>query len=410
MKLTVYETLRDKYDPQALLAYKGVSLLLLDYLIVTALLCVTDVSAWMKFCDVMQAVKSGSQKLDYVPRFPDHPYARSLHSIPSGSSSTSSDTTVSVPPQSTSKLHHSRVLTESDSWYSKRHSATSVIEDGSKDYLAFLHSMSPSSSAEALQQSGPPSPVSARPIHKSPVPFQPSQLRPRANTSSPHPEPSSRLPDQPHTTSIHSSPLPSQPSKPSKSTSLSHLTRQSHTMRIHSSLSSQQSPLGLEKKGNPPSSEQPPNVSKPTHTHCRSESFRRPLPKPPTPSGVRRIQSAKQSTKNSPTNSSLTTSRTRHTRLLPPVPLIEASKLDESRATVSEENGRVQHAQSPPIAKASQENLSQRVDELTNPQRVLPPIPLPKTVVFDLPPPSYTSVYSSQRAQENRKSTPTSST
>jgi len=44
--------LRDKNDPQALPSYRGVTFLLLDYLIVTALLCVTDVSAWMKLSNI----------------------------------------------------------------------------------------------------------------------------------------------------------------------------------------------------------------------------------------------------------------------------------------------------------------------------------------------------------------------
>ena len=45
--LTVYETLHDKYDPRGLSAFKGVSILLLDYLVVTGLLLVTDLQDWM---------------------------------------------------------------------------------------------------------------------------------------------------------------------------------------------------------------------------------------------------------------------------------------------------------------------------------------------------------------------------
>ncbi|KAF8658236.1 hypothetical protein AX16_002013 [Volvariella volvacea WC 439] len=46
-RIKVYETLVDKYDPLALDAHRGVSILLLDYLLVTALLLVTDLQEWM---------------------------------------------------------------------------------------------------------------------------------------------------------------------------------------------------------------------------------------------------------------------------------------------------------------------------------------------------------------------------
>ncbi|GLB36963.1 hypothetical protein LshimejAT787_0400140 [Lyophyllum shimeji] len=46
-QLTVFETLHDKYDARPLLVHHGVSLLLLDYLLVTALFLVTDVQEWM---------------------------------------------------------------------------------------------------------------------------------------------------------------------------------------------------------------------------------------------------------------------------------------------------------------------------------------------------------------------------
>lgn len=47
LKLTIYETLHDKYDPDALAGFKGVSILLLDYLLLTAMLLVTDLQEWM---------------------------------------------------------------------------------------------------------------------------------------------------------------------------------------------------------------------------------------------------------------------------------------------------------------------------------------------------------------------------
>ncbi|KAF8868128.1 hypothetical protein CPB84DRAFT_1858462 [Gymnopilus junonius] len=47
MRVTVYETLHDKYDPKDLPGFQGVSVLLLDYLLLTAMLLVTDLQEWM---------------------------------------------------------------------------------------------------------------------------------------------------------------------------------------------------------------------------------------------------------------------------------------------------------------------------------------------------------------------------
>ncbi|KAF8223273.1 hypothetical protein L208DRAFT_1381515 [Tricholoma matsutake] len=46
-RLVVFETLHDRYDARPMLVHHGVSLLLLDYLLVTSLLMVTDVQEWM---------------------------------------------------------------------------------------------------------------------------------------------------------------------------------------------------------------------------------------------------------------------------------------------------------------------------------------------------------------------------
>lgn len=46
-RLKIYETLHDKYDARPLLVHGGVSIVLLDYLLVTSLLLVTDVQEWM---------------------------------------------------------------------------------------------------------------------------------------------------------------------------------------------------------------------------------------------------------------------------------------------------------------------------------------------------------------------------
>lgn len=46
--LSVFETLHDKYDAHPMLVHRGVSILLLDYLLVTSLLLLTDAQEWMR--------------------------------------------------------------------------------------------------------------------------------------------------------------------------------------------------------------------------------------------------------------------------------------------------------------------------------------------------------------------------
>lgn len=46
-RIKVYETLHDKYDAHPMLVHRGISVLLLDYLLVTSLLLVTDIQEWM---------------------------------------------------------------------------------------------------------------------------------------------------------------------------------------------------------------------------------------------------------------------------------------------------------------------------------------------------------------------------
>jgi hypothetical protein len=155
-------------------------------------------------------------------------------------------------------------------------------------------------------------------------------------------------------------------SRPSTSSS-SELSRQSTTSSIP-----QQSPFGLDNKES-----LPPNVSKSIfNTPNGFEAHRRPLPKPPRESALRRTQSSSPST----------TTSTRTFRSLPPTPLLEVSEPEDSLVLGT-------HSGSPPMKKVTQD-LTGWVHELTDPQRVLSPsTPSPTAVVFDLPPPSYSSIY-----------------
>ncbi|KAF8812520.1 hypothetical protein BYT27DRAFT_6425026 [Phlegmacium glaucopus] len=319
IRLAVYETLYDKYDPQALSAYKGVSILLLDHLIVTALLCVTDVAAWMlleKVDDVKdipsrQGADSADEELHYVSKFHNHPYAMAsgkLRRTPSDISLTSLATSVSRSvtafPRSL-EPYGTRTPTYLESDASKRYSEPFALpmEDWSRDYWPPLPSIKPSSSPEYSL-----SPTVKTLIHSSqnippvpPIPSQFANVQPRASTSSQHEFP--LLHDQPHTATIHSQ------------------------------LPSRKSSLGPEKRHSSFSSKQPPNVSNPTHPVNRSASQRRPLPKPPTESGICCMQSSTQlSVKLS------RDSHTRQIRSLPITPRIESYSSDKDRGSVAEGN------------------------------------------------------------------------
>lgn len=273
--------------------------------------------------------------------------------------------TVSAFPQPPSRLCGPGAPTPDASrsmWYTE----TPTIKDSLK---ALLHSPTPNSSTEPVQYPGASASIK-RPIHglrniPSVFPLLSQLSRPSTSTS-------------PSASSIF------KPERPELSRSLD----QPATTSIHSS---QQSPFGLDNKETSPS-EQLPNVSKSTDTPNGSESYRRPLPKPPRESALRRTQSSTPST----ATSALTF------RSLPPTPLIEVSEPNESRPSVSG-NSRIH---SPPMKKETQE-LTRWVHELTDPQQVLSTTPSPGTEVFDLPPPSYTSIYFAQGDKPKCITTPT---
>ena len=321
------------------------------------MLCVTDVSAWVDVGAMQDIVpwshtNSGQEQGD-ISQFHDHSSAMSSGKLGRKPSETSLVTSVSTFSQPPSRLYSSGMPTP-DALRSMWYTDTPTIQDSFKDCFAMLHSNRPNSSSGVVQHPGAPAshtPVK-RPIHGlRNIPSDLSQLsRPSTGTS-----------------------ISSSLFKPEIPRSLDHPTTTFH--------SPQQSPFGLDNKESSPS-EQLANGS---------ESYRRPLPKPPKESSLRRTQSSSPSTATS----------THALRLLPPTPLLEVSGLKESRIPVSG-NSHI-HSQSPPMTKASQE-LTRWVHELTDPQ--LPSTPLP---VFDLPPPSYSSIYFAQPegAKSNYVTTPT---
>ena len=303
---------------------------------------------------------NSDQELGDVSQFSDH--SSSLWSGELGRKP-SKASLASAFSQSPSRLYSPGMPTPDVSrsmWYTD----TPTIQDSFKDYLALLRSTAPNSSTEAVQHpraSASHTPIK-RPIHG--LRNMPSLLsRPSTSTS----------------TSTSSVPKPE-------------LSRSLDLATTTSFLSPQQSPFGLKNKESW-RSEQSSNVSKSTNDPNGSESYRRPLPKPPRESALRRTQSSAPSTATS----------TRTLRSLPPTPLLEVSEPNESRSAVSGDSD--MHSRSPPMTKASQE-LARWDHELTDPQRI-PPTPLPGTMVLDLPPPSYSSIYFAQDAKPNCTTTPT---
>ncbi|KAK0213200.1 hypothetical protein DFS33DRAFT_104161 [Desarmillaria ectypa] len=108
-RLKIFETLHDKYDARPTIMYHGVSLLLLDYLVLTALLLVTDAQEWEK------------------------------HARGEGSSSTRCPTILSI---STTGLHWRKIISR-DQLFSRR----SASITSSVDHLP----LSPASSASVGQ-------------------------------------------------------------------------------------------------------------------------------------------------------------------------------------------------------------------------------------------------------------------
>ena len=380
LRLAVYETLHDKFDPQGLSTYQGVSSLLLDYLIVTALLSVTDASAWTLLENVgvqdmaaPHSADSGGQRLPYAPPFPDQ--SKGLYRARSETSLTSLATTLPAFPQS-SRCCDSGMPTcvEPDPSSCLKRYSTSTMEDWAKTYRASLYSNDPTASTEDVQHAG------VLPYHRSVrtsshsshtvVPVPSPQLsepptRPRAGTSASHNERSYLL-DQPRRIF---------PLNIEYSASSEQLPNVSNSIHSPSKFESH-CPLGLEQEIGSTSSEQPLNNSTLAHCLRRSESHRRPLPKPP---------------RVCPQSSTLSTEGPkRNIRSLPATPIMEQ---DRRRTSVLEGNSRLQpRTRIPPMTAESQEDLTQWVHELTNPVRVLPPVPLSETVVLDVPPPAYDSI------------------
>ncbi|KJA27603.1 hypothetical protein HYPSUDRAFT_34709 [Hypholoma sublateritium FD-334 SS-4] len=438
-KLMIYETLYDKYDPKSLSAIKGVSVLLLDYIIVTALLLVTDLQEWMlvkRFEEPTPSIPgSSSQPSNSVPELASTQLRKIIYGEPifpkllatdsrSKHSSSSTGPMTPGPPQTpTSATFGSSAIKYEESFYTSSRPSSPMPGlpsiAGSRDDVDNCESFvipeiqASTPLAESLRFS------SRHPSHshfdpsfygsseEPPVPSLPfkysKSLRSLGNTSQPSTPLSQSFRREPFET-------------PSSDRSEHHIPSPPEESII--SAGSSQVPTT-------PAVRSPGMVRSERSNSVRSYSSsigRRPLPKPPQmapmppkPPVPRRVQSSMQLRNNatsSPSPPPATAQPARPQRALPATPINSPSTSDTTSPPATSESSTAgatllsplssEHAygRNPPITKASQEDLTRWVHLLTAPQRDLPPAPLPSTSIYDVPPPAYDTInFSRSRTQ-----------
>ncbi|KAF9568187.1 hypothetical protein CPC08DRAFT_718829 [Agrocybe pediades] len=427
LKLKIYETFHDKYDTKPMPAFKGVSVLLLDYLLITAMLLVTDLQEWMlvRKADGQSVTTDTEPGPSFAPEVPfrsDPKFRKFMYGEPifpklSGEGSTKAP---SVKSRSKSPVGSARrpstprtpdsgmprfAYPESDGLSSpdasgsrERYASMTDSEDEEDDLDTFslvetrstsaidnyhFSAAEPShnyldatfSSSEEL----PPVPPLPLQYAKSFRNFSSQPSTPISGTFAPSREPlllpSADFISRPRSSPpLESSVVGSSRDSRQYSDSLEH--PRVHSIARSESVMSQNS-----------------SMSRPS-----SSAARRPLPRPPpvppinsSPPPARRVQSSSQLANYPAFPKDHPTSRTQ--RSLPPTPGIIASPTSTSSPT-NLHAGTLDtvHSRLPPITKVSQEDLTNYVHTLTSPQRDLPPQPLPSTSIYDVPPPSYNSI------------------
>lgn len=459
-KITIFETLHDKYDPKALSAVHGVSVLLLDYLIVTALLLVTDLQEWMLVKKYEEPIStlfstSGQQSTSSAPDLPStsdsklrkifygEPIFPKLSAAESRSKHSSSSTgpiTPGLPQTPTTPNFGTMSVNYADSYYtssrpsSPRPRLPSIAGSDINDYESFSFSEVRSASPipESIHfTSRPPShnyfdPSFYGSQDQPPVPPLPLKYARSFNGRGAHSQPSTPLATSfGHSREFTQSSVTEGLQRMMLLTSLEEPSESSsYSTSSHQQMTSTRA-------------ERPQSIrSSMSHMSQPTSSVRRPLPKPPqvaastsSPPTARRVQSSSQlrSDAASPLSPAQQSTRPpfRPQRSLPPTPGISlvlhdsstpspptgtgTSDADASRHPPTQHthsllspDGAFGHSRNPPITKASQEDLRHWVDTLTNPQRDLPPEPLPSTSIYDVPPPAYDTINFSRRRTRRR--------
>ena len=421
--LTFFESLHDKYDANAHTVYQGVSVLLMDYVLITALLLVTDLQEWMvvrKYegngLHLSGSSGQGSSSMPDLPSTSDPKFRKIMFGEPiypkitasaesrsrlSEGSSLLSPTTPGFPRTPTS-AGASIPDPEFDSSPLRPASPkmtmtpTVLCEDDDDDDEAtfFDDTRPPSVLAESFHHSS----QAPSHTHIDPSFYGISQSRP--------PVP----PIPPQFKSLNGRGFSSQPSTPISMTFRP--TRDLPPPPPESPRDSGDSQFARSNSIRSYTS----NLSRPG-----SPSTRRPLPPPPPvppissdPPLARRVQSSNQ-LRNDASFAALK-SPSRPLRSLPPTPNTGRTNVPSAPSapeTVPEEQMHIEsgdgfvrvpqhsHSRQPPITKASQEDLRNWVHVLTTPQRDLPPAPLPSSSIFDVPPPAYNTIDFSRQRQSS---------
>lgn len=445
-KLSVFETLHDKYDNRSLTAFHGVSLLLLDYLLVTSMLLMTDLQDWMllhkpddqprpRTAQVSSADSTSSmpelsstsanqwRKLMYgEPLFPKiASEARSRISAFTSSTTPSTPVFPDTPPSASVKL---------PSISSDQHEPTSTKSTpaGRTTYAVSTIAGSSNGRDDAFSFSEPRS--------RSPLMYQRpatsggrSRVDPSYYNFSTEP-PIPPLPSQ-FTGTPNRGPFASQPSTPVLS---SFTSSSDHSIPPPESLLPRRrsSPLvdlvqmNISENTSPAESQDSHSVARPTRNRMsRSDSInstvstasrpgtsrRRPLPPPPplpslesssSPS-VRRIQSSNQLFVKPALPRDLT-SPPRPQRSLPPTPndVLEHHIVGPSRMQMSGDSD-VSSRPRPPVVKTVPDDPILRwADSVNHPERDSPTGATPQatTTMYDLPPPAYNTINFSKKPEE----------
>ncbi|KAF8971220.1 hypothetical protein BDZ97DRAFT_2054927 [Flammula alnicola] len=421
-KLIIYETLHDKYDPNTLSSYQGVSLLLLDYVLVTGLLLVTDPQDWMlvqEFEEGQSLTIPNPDRLG-ISSAPDLPltsdpqlrkimYGEPIYPKLSGTESRSKHSSSSTPPTTpglprtpTSSMP---IFTFPESESSSSRPATpkstlaSVIgSDDNFDSFSIPETRTSSPLPESIYFS------SAAPSHTYADPsFYRSQTRP----------PVPPLPLQ-YATAFNGRNFSSQPSTPVSAgfrnfRQLPHTPPADTIPRPRTSPPEEQPSLDMtaQRSSHQSRAERPSSIR--SHTSNFSTSTTAAPPISASPPVARRVQSSSQLRSDTPLSPPTKAAPPRPQRSLPPTPGVGVvGNNNNTQSSEAEANTHLQveqqHSRQPPITKASQEDLTNWVHLLTNPGRDLPPAPLPSSSIFDAPPPAYDTITFSRRPTQRRPS------
>lgn len=397
--MCVFETLHDKYDVRPMLVHHGVSLLLLDYLLVTALLLVTDVQDWML------VKKFEGQVIDILPLQGDdvsslRPATSNLQLrkimfgeplYPKRSSLSSMSSTLDMTPPTPTSSEQMAKIVYGDPLYptlSLRSSSPDLSSSGSDNehdrmYFSSSRTRPPSPSAESIYY---PSTVSIAPSH--------TYLDPSFYSEHNIP-PVPRIPAQYGTPGA--GPSRGSTSRPSSSHSSTSSTRRLRELPVPPIPA-----LVPRPRSTPPRSMTSPGTSGelaaisighhslpaprrlPEPSTSRPTGQPRQLPQPPSPSqsdgynphrqapilGRARSQSVRSSKRSSQYGP----------RTLPAPPIGSSTSGNDTQ----------NHSPSRRALKEAEDEMSSWLHSLTHP-REFAQVPLPRAT-FDVPPPAYNSI------------------